>query len=94
MDFADPPRKPKPEAIVPMINVVFLLLIFFLMTSQVAPPEPFDIETPTAMEDQAPMADPVLYLDLSGRLHFDGAEGEAALDRLSRVRSDNDVLMV
>ncbi|TMV56360.1 biopolymer transporter ExbD, partial [Thioclava sp. BHET1] len=30
MRFAEPPRKPRTESIVPMINVVFLLLIFFL----------------------------------------------------------------
>ncbi|WP_322867174.1 biopolymer transporter ExbD [Aquicoccus sp. G2-2] len=40
MDIPRPVRRPRGEAILPMINVVFLLLIFFLMTAELAPPEP------------------------------------------------------
>lgn len=46
MDFAPPKRRPRAESIVPMINVVFLLLIFFLMTAQIAPPDPFEVAPP------------------------------------------------
>jgi periplasmic protein TonB len=41
MDFGSPPRRPRAESVVPMINVVFLLLVFFLMTATIAPPDPF-----------------------------------------------------
>ena len=54
MQFPDPPRRKPPESIVPMINVVFLLLIFFLMTAQIAPPDPFEINPP----DSAQAGDP------------------------------------
>ena len=33
MRFASPPRRSPPESVVPMINVVFLLLIFFVVTA-------------------------------------------------------------
>jgi biopolymer transport protein ExbD len=94
MDFADLPRKPRAEAIVPMINVVFLLLIFFLMTSQIAPPDPFDIETPVADQDEQAVAEQVLFIDASGRLHFDGAEDDAAMDRLSYLGAETTMLVV
>ncbi|MBY6057969.1 biopolymer transporter ExbD [Leisingera daeponensis] len=83
MDLTDPPRRPRGESIVPMINVVFLLLIFFLMTSRLAQPDPFDVTPPDAASETAPEAEPVLYIGADGRMHFDGAEGEAALARLA-----------
>ena len=94
MDLSDPPRKPRTESIVPMINVVFLLLIFFLMTSQITTPDPFEIDTPIASQDQEATADPVLYVDASGRLHFDGAEDDAAITALSSVSDTVETLMV
>lgn len=83
-DFA--PRRRPTEAIVPMINVVFLLLIFFLMTATLPPPEPFDIRPPQAAgatePGSAPEPEPepgVLYLGADGALAFGAARGEAAL---------------
>lgn len=83
MDLTEPPRRPRAESIVPMINVVFLLLIFFLMTSRLAQPEPFEVTPPEAALEAAPEADPVLFIDAEGRMYFDGAEGEAAIARLA-----------
>ncbi|NSY41647.1 biopolymer transporter ExbD [Leisingera sp. ANG59] len=83
MDLSDPPRRPRAESIVPMINVVFLLLIFFLMTSRLAQPDPFDVTPPDAVSETAPETEPVLYIGADGRMHYDGAEGEAALTRLA-----------
>lgn len=79
MQFPDPPRRKPPESIVPMINVVFLLLIFFLMTAQIAPPDPFEINPP----DSAQAGDPAegeftLYLGASGALAYRDARGEDA----------------
>ncbi|KIC14401.1 ExbD/TolR family protein [Leisingera sp. ANG-DT] len=83
MDLSDPPKRPRAESIVPMINVVFLLLIFFLMTSRLAQPDPFDVTPPDAASETAPEAQPVLYISADGRMYFDGAEDEAALTRLA-----------
>ncbi len=45
IDLASPPRR-RADPIVPMINVAFLLLIFFLMVAVIAPPDPDAVEPP------------------------------------------------
>ncbi|MEM1312919.1 MAG: biopolymer transporter ExbD [Pseudomonadota bacterium] len=64
-----------------MINVVFLLLIFFLMSARIAPPEPFETTPPTAAEAGEAPAEPMapLHVAEDGRLGFREARGEAAL---------------
>lgn len=94
MDLIDPPRRPRAESIVPMINVVFLLLIFFLMTSRLAQPDPFDITPPAAGLEGKPEAEVTLYVDKTGRLSFDGIEGEAALAQLATVSDQQALLQV
>lgn len=89
MDLTDPPRRPRAESIVPMINVVFLLLIFFLMTSRLAQPEPFEVTPPEAAFDTEAKAQAVLYIDAEGQMHFDGAAGEAAIARLAAASADS-----
>ncbi len=76
-----PPRRPAREPVLPMINVVFLLLVFFLMTAQIAPAPPFDLALPeVAMTDEAaPAPERVLWLGADGAMVHDGAQGPAAL---------------
>ncbi len=94
MDLSDPPRRPRGESIVPMINVVFLLLIFFLMTSHLAQPEPFEVNPPEAKLEAEPEAEPLLYIDAEGKMHFDGAADEAAMTALARVSGDAPVVLL
>jgi biopolymer transport protein ExbD len=88
MNFA-PARKPRmaqDRAIVPMINVVFLLLVFFLMTASLTPPPPMEITAPTA---EKPRTDPqpgTLFIDAGGMLAYGGALGDAALAALAADR--------
>ena len=86
-DFRPKPRKAAPESIVPMINVVFLLLIFFLMTSQIAPPDPFSVMPPTAQDGAAAEIAPVLLLSASGEIAFGEARGDAAVQAFIAVRA-------
>jgi len=60
-----------------MINVVFLLLIFFLMTAQIAPPEPFEV-TPPEVSGEGVEAEGAftLYLGPDGALAYLDAMGE------------------
>lgn len=81
MDLSEPPRRQRGESIVPMINVVFLLLVFFLMTSQLTAPEPFEVRPPQAATQTQAEAEPVLFVSRDGRIVFDGEEG--ARDRRS-----------
>lgn len=62
------------ENIVPMINVAFLLLVFFLMTAVIMPPEPADIALPAANGDVEGLAEVRLTLDANGQLWRDGRE--------------------
>lgn len=86
MNFAPlPPRKPIRESVVPMINVVFLLLIFFLMSAQIAPPDPVAITPPRAHHADQPLAagERVAWLDAQGVLYAQGVTGAEALSLLS-----------
>lgn len=80
MNFA-PPRKPRmaqDRAIVPMINVVFLLLVFFLMTASLTPPPPLEITAPTATAQQIDPQPGTLHIGADGMLAYGGAMGDAA----------------
>jgi len=77
MDLNEPNRKPPAESIVPMINVVFLLLIFFLMTATIAPLEPLDISPPQSKADAPAEIDKPLFVSANGNMAWGELEGEA-----------------
>lgn len=79
MDFKEPSRREQGENIVPMINVVFLLLIFFLMTAQIAPPEPFEVTVPESVNGNASEGTLTLYISAKGEIAFEDLRGEDAL---------------
>lgn len=88
MDFRPARRKPRAESIVPMINVVFLLLVFFLMTAQISQPDPFEIDTPVASSAAKPTpqdAPAVLYLGQDGTMQFLEHTGPAAMQALAAL---------
>ncbi len=87
MNFTPRKRRQSVESIIPMINVVFLLLIFFLMTAEISPPDPFEVSLPFADEEQEPLGDIVLYLSKDALLGFEGVTGAEALEAL-RIKSD------
>jgi len=76
MDFSEPPRRLPPENMLPMINVVFLLLIFFLMSAQLAPPEPFPVEPPKAEDGAEAEGMLTLYISAEGEIAFRDAIGQ------------------
>ncbi|MCP9484109.1 biopolymer transporter ExbD [Shimia sp. CNT1-13L.2] len=94
MDFAAPPRKPRAESIVPMINVVFLLLVFFLMTAQIAPPEPFEITRPTAAKGAEPADTPTLYINSEGEMRYLDHADQAALSALKVLSAETPTLLI
>lgn len=91
MNFAPPPRKPRSESIVPMINVVFLLLIFFLMTAQITPPEPFATQPPETTQGDPAEGPLTLYISETGEMAFQDARGDAALTALAAAAQDTPV---
>jgi biopolymer transport protein ExbD len=70
----DPPRpKSDDERILPLINVVFLLLIFFMLAGRLAATDPFQVEPPrSAAEGPAAAQEAVVLLGADGRLALDG----------------------
>ncbi|WP_417723842.1 ExbD/TolR family protein [Salipiger sp.] len=78
------PRRPRPEPVVPMINVVFLLLIFFLMTAEIAPPQPFPVAPPVASGDMSEPA-PALFVSADGQIAFGAERGSDALAAATRA---------
>ena len=67
-----PPRR-RSENIVPMINVAFLLLIFFLMTAVIAPRDPVEIDLPTAVGATDGEGAIALFVQADGTIWKEGA---------------------
>ena len=92
MEFSDPPRRAAEASLLPMINVVFLLLIFFLIAARMTPQEPFAVSPPEAAAAQdadEALGQFTLYLDVEGRAGYRGALGEAALPALAAARAQH-----
>ena len=77
-------RRAPAEALVPMINVVFLLLIFFLMSATIAPPDPFDVTLPgaSAQDSADPSGRMVLHVSADGEMAYGDLRGDAAIAAL------------
>ena len=90
MRFARPRPKNDDERILPLINVVFLLLIFFMLAGRFSASDPFEIEPPqSASEGAATERDILVLVGADGQLALDGevmdaaALGAAVAERLS-----------
>jgi biopolymer transport protein ExbD len=67
-----------------MINVVFLLLIFFMISSELAPAPPFEVRPPeTGQAAEGTGADDTLYVSATGEIAWRDLRGEAAMRALS-----------
>lgn len=77
-----------------MINVVFLLLIFFLMTAQIAPPDPFEIALPVSQSEAVAEGNEPLYVSADGQLAFGTVTGEAVFEAIAARQPSGDVLLV
>lgn len=74
MRFEEPrARRTSDEGVVPLINVVFLLLIFFLIAGTMTPPSPVELDPVTTQESPAsrsPAA--LLFVSADGRMAYRG----------------------
>ena len=78
MNFRKTSYVSEKENIVPMINIVFLLLIFFLITSSLVPRPSEIIERPFGLTD-AQVEDPIyLFVTSSSKIMYLGESGEIA----------------
>ena len=65
------------ENVIPMINVVFLLLVFFLITARITPPLPVEIDAPRAEGAAFETGPDVMVVAADGTPYFGGAQGDA-----------------
>lgn len=73
MRFEPPRPRNDEERILPLINVVFLLLIFFMLAGRIAASDPFDIAPPRSVSETASgPEDMLVVMDAGGRLALDG----------------------
>ena len=80
MQFQAPRAKNDDERILPLINVVFLLLIFFMLAGKLAASDPFEIAPPQSASESSIGAE-VLLVQV-------GADGQLALEGEILAESD------
>ncbi|WP_420561889.1 ExbD/TolR family protein [Tepidicaulis sp.] len=71
IEFEENPPRRQIESVVPLINVVFLLLIFFLLTGTLKKTDTVDVELPTGqVDDKKQEEELILYVEADGFVHF------------------------
>lgn len=71
---AAPRSERRGDEMLPLINIVFLLMIFFMLLGAISVPEPFPVEPPTSAElSSVDAAAQVLVIAPDGRLGLNGA---------------------
>lgn len=92
MHFERSQRRNDEERILPLINVVFLLLIFFIIAGQLAATDPFEVEPVTsASEAPAEVPELVVLAGSDGRLALNGQiMNEAELKSAFAAHLDRD----
>lgn len=73
-----PTPHPRAEGTIALINVVFLMLIFFLVAGQIAAPVDRDVQLVAADMETAPMPDDALVLRADGNTTWRGELTDAA----------------
>ncbi|MFT6389556.1 MAG: biopolymer transport protein ExbD [Cellvibrionaceae bacterium] len=69
MDIIEPEKKQEFESVLPLINIVFLLLIFFMLTGALTKPDMFSVVVPEAtMDSHANRGDMTILMNADGEL--------------------------
>ena len=80
MRFQTPRPRNDEERVLPLINVVFLLLIFFMLAGKLSASDPFQVVPPRSLSEGPPAPqDSLVLVGTDGRLALDGVvmEGPA-----------------
>ena len=90
-------HRPDIEPVLPLINVVFLLLIFFMVAGQLAPGLPADVTPPQSEVAEGDTNEPIrLVVDQDGNLFWQDEPMAIAdmPDRLDGLRKDRPVQLL
>ncbi|MAW88025.1 MAG: biopolymer transporter ExbD [Phyllobacteriaceae bacterium] len=81
----DLPPAPQADPTLPLINIVFLLLIFVMLSGVIRATDPLPIEPASApaIPSGTPAPARTLYVAADGRMAWNGLEDDAALDGLA-----------
>lgn len=82
------PRQPRDleDALIPLINVVFLMLIFFMLAGQIHAPDALPVDPPVSEQGQSEVPGAILVLlDAHGRAALGG---EVVADEVLAARID------
>lgn len=93
-----PERRPRGASILPLINVVFLLLMFIVVAGVIRSPDPFAL-TPTqaGQGEDAGAIDPdtTLFVSVEGGIRFrQTATEDAALAEITRLASAGELTLL
>ena len=97
MKLARPPRRTPPESIIPLIDVVFFLLVFFMLIGRMDATAPFDVTPATAVTGtDMPGGGTTLAISAEGVLALDGSAmtKETALQQLQRIIANDPTTLV
>ncbi len=68
-----PRRQNDDDSVLPLINIVFLLLIFFMVAGQLSAADPFRVDPPRSAAEGAPEGELAeILLSADGRIALDG----------------------
>lgn len=66
-------KRSSEENIIPLINIVFLLLVFFLLAGTLTPRPPFELQAvPAGESPHADVPEGALYISPSGAMFYQG----------------------
>ena len=94
MRIAVHPVRVKKESIIPMVNVIFLLLIFFLMTSSFIISDPFELDKPVADSSNKVSTEERLYISKTGKVFTSEKVNENAWRYLEQSTPEELLLIV
>ncbi len=87
-----PRRQDDDDRVLPLVNIVFLLLIFFMVAGTLSASDPFTVEPAhSATQGESSTEPPLILLAADGRLALDGAEmaEDALLEAIAaRIEAD------
>ncbi|NVK20362.1 MAG: biopolymer transporter ExbD [Methylocystaceae bacterium] len=72
MKLNRPVRKEESESIIPLINIVFLLLIFFMVTAQFNANDDLEVYPPQSLQSEEldPEQDRIIFISSTGKISF------------------------
>ncbi len=97
MKLSRPPRRTPPETIIALIDVVFFLLVFFMLIGRMDATAPFEVRPATAFTgSDMPAGGATVSIGITGTLALDGTQTDvpALLDSLAlQLGTDPDLLV-